>query len=304
MFFGGIQTTNDKGITEGQRRGASGESYVEARLESFAQVSRSAPLLEYAIDFYCRLFQNGKPSNRMFGVQVKSTSVFKNYFSESIQKDQIQFWLTQPFPVYVVVYEESSDKCYWTSVEDNREEWIDEFRKDRESITIRVGRAKVLEKGQNEAFIKKIEQDIIIVNASRGIPQFVTKGYEGYAIGHVPVLKLSDAARRNIMRTIRFGFNYLINDSILRGDLQSAYSLGKLLANFDRGHYDHFVLLARICRKLGKKEEAKTNYEVAIQICKRDPNWDKKRLPNAPFIGEIIRNIEHELRDLMSESAR
>jgi hypothetical protein len=263
------------------------------------------PLLEYAIDFYCRLLQNGKPSNKIFGVEVKSTGVFNDYYSESIQKDLIRFWLTQPFPVYVVVYEESSDNCYWTSVEDNREEWINEMWKDRESITIRVDRAKVLEKGQNEAFINKIEQDIVIVNACRGIPQFVSKGYEGaYVIGYIPVLKLSDGTREMVSGTIRYGFNYLINDSILRSDLPSAYSLGKLLADFDHGHYDHFILLARICRELGKKEEAKTNYEIAIQICKSDPNWDKKRLPNAPYIGEIIGNIEHELRDLMSQSAR
>jgi len=252
------------------------------------------------MDFYCRLLQNGKPSNKIFGVEVKSTGIFKDYYSESIQKDLIRFWLTQPFPVYVVVYEESSDNCYWTPVEDNREEWTNELRKDTKSITIRVDRAKVLEKGPNEAFLNKIEQDIIIVNAIRGIPQFVSKGYEGYAIGYIPILKLSDAARENVRGTIRYGFNYLINDSILRGDLPSAYSLGKLLADFDHGHYDHFVLLARICRELGKKEEAKTNYEIAIQICKSDPNWDKKKLPNAPYIGEIIENIEHELRDLMS----
>jgi hypothetical protein len=263
------------------------------------------PLLEYAIDFHCRLLQNGKPSNKIFGVEVKSTGVFNDYYSESIQKDLIRFWLTQPFPVYVVVYEQSSDNCYWTSVEDNREEWINEMWKDRESITIRVDRAKVLEKGQNEAFVSKIEQDIVIVDACRGIPQFVSKGYEGaYVIGHIPVLKLSDGAREMVSGTIRYGFTYLVNDSILRGDLPSAYSLGKLLADFDHGHYNHFVLLARICRELGKKEEAKTNYEIAIQICKSDPNWDKKRLPNAPYIGEIIGNIEHELRDLMSQSAR
>ena len=262
------------------------------------------PLLEYAVDFYCRLLQNGKPSNKIFGVEVKSTGIFKDYYSESIEKDTIDFWLTQPFPVYVVVYEESSDNCYWISVEDNREEWMNQLRRDRKSITIRADRAKVLEKNQNEAFIQKIEQDIIIVNAIRGIPQFVTSGYEGYAIGYIPILKLSDGARENLRGTIRFGFNYLINDSILRGDLQGAYSLGKLLADFDHGHYDHFVLLARICRQLDKKEEAKTNYEIAIQICKSDPNWDKKRLPNAPYIGEIIGNIERELRDLMSQSAR
>jgi hypothetical protein len=267
-------------------------------LKSFAQVLR--PVLEYAMDFYCRLLQNGKPSNKIFGVEVKSTDIFKKHYSESIEKDMVKFWLTQPFPVYVVVYEESSDNCYWTSVEDNREEWINELLKDKKSITIRMDRAKVLEKNQNEAFIQKIEQDIIIVNANRGIPQFVTKGYEDYAIGYIPILKLSDAARENVRGTIRYGFNYLIKDSVLRGDCQSAYTLGKLLADFDHGHYDHFVLLARICRKLGKKEEAKKNYEIAIQICKSDPNWDKKRLPDAPYIGEIIRNIEHELRDLTS----
>jgi hypothetical protein len=102
-------------------------------LKSFAQVLRPVPLLEYAIDFYCRLLQNGKPSNKIFCVEVKSTGIFKDYYSESIQKDPMQFWLTQPFPVYIVVYEESSDNCYWTSVEDNREEWMNELRKDKQS---------------------------------------------------------------------------------------------------------------------------------------------------------------------------
>jgi len=36
----------DKGITEGHRRAGSGESYVEARLKSFAQVLRPVPLFE------------------------------------------------------------------------------------------------------------------------------------------------------------------------------------------------------------------------------------------------------------------
>jgi hypothetical protein len=107
MLWGGIQTTDDKGITEGQRRGASGESYVEARLKSFAQVSRPMPLVEYAMDFYCRLLQNGKPSNKIFGVEVKSTGIFKDYYSESIQKDHIRFWLTQPFRARAFVLEVS-----------------------------------------------------------------------------------------------------------------------------------------------------------------------------------------------------
>ena len=84
----------------------------------------------------------------------------------------------------------------------------------------------------------------------------------------------------------------------MRQDLPSAYAVSKLLTQFDHGHYDHFALHARICRKLGKTEEAKKNYKIAIQICKADPNWDKNRRPNAPLIGEIIRSIEYELQEI------
>jgi hypothetical protein len=80
----------------------------------------------------------------------------------------------------------------------------------------------------------------------------------------------------------------------LRNDLKNAYSICKLLADFDHGHYDHYLLLARICREVGRKEEARENYKRAIEICEADPNWDKKRLPNAPHIGEIIENIRKE----------
>ena len=298
IFRSSSKTKDNKGITKGQRLGGSGESYVEARLKSFAQVSRPAHLFEYAIDFYCRLIQNGKPSNEIFGVEVKSTNNFNKYYHESIEKDIVEFWLTQPFPVYVAVYEESTDNCYWLSVEDNRKKWIKKLLDNNKSVTITLDRTNIFGKEQYEVFIKKIKSDIIKVNANRGIPQFVSEGYKGYAIGHIPILKLSDAARENVRGKIRFGLNYLVNDSILRQDLPSAYAVSKLLTQFDHGHYDHFALHARICRKLGKTEEAKKNYKIAIQICKADPNWDKNRRPNAPLIGEIIRSIEYELQEI------
>lgn len=290
--------SEDKGITESQRRGGSGELIVEARLASFAQIQRSIPLFEYAIDLYCRLLQNGKPSNSIFGVEVKSTKHFDDHYSEPIGKDILRFWLTQPFPVFVVVYEESSDSCYWISAEDNRQEWVAKLQNEKESATITIDRTHPLGKDQYAEFIQKIEEDIIRVNAARGIPQFISKGYEGYAIGYIPILRLSDEARENVKQTVRLGFNYLVSDSVLRNDLQNAYDLCRLLGDFDRSHYDHYLTLARICRKLGKKEEARANYKRAIEVCKRDPNWDKKRLPNDPRIGEIIELIENELLDL------
>lgn len=287
--------SGDGGITETQRRAGSGESYVEAHLKSFAQVWRPLPLFEYAIDFYCRLLQNGKPSNSIFWVEAKSTNHFNDRYSESIDKGVMRFWLTQPFPVFVVVYEESSGSCYWISAEDNRQEWAAKLQNEKQSVTISIDRSHLLGKNRNLDFIQKVEEDIIRVNAARGIPQFISKGYEGYAIGYVPILRLSDGARENVRQTVRIGFNYLVNDSLLRNDLQNAYVLCKLLGDFDHGHYDHYLMLARICRKLGKNEEARENYKRAIEVCKGDPNWDRKRLPDDPRIGEIIESIESEL---------
>lgn len=292
--------SEDGGITESQRRGGIGESFIEARLKSFAQVFRPLPLLEYAIDFYCRLLQNGKPSNKTFWVEAKSTSHFGNYWRESVEKETVVFWLNQVSPVFIIVYEESSDNCYWLSVEDNRQNWISKLQDGNRSITVNVDRSHILRKGkeQNSEFIQKIEKEIIRVNAVHGIPQFISKGYTGYAIGYIPILRLSDGARESISGTIRFGFNYLVTDSILRNDLQNAYRLCKLLADFDHGHYDHYLLLARICRQLGKRDEADYNYKTAIEICKADPNWDKKRQRDAPYIREIVARIERERLNL------
>jgi len=283
---------NEKGITSGQSRASSGESFVEARLKSFAQVSH--PNLQYATDFYCRLLKDGKPSDKLFGVEVKSTRNFKECFYESIEKEKLEFWLISPFPIYIVVYEEESDTCYWTAVEDNRQHWERELMNENESITIKIDRINVLEKKGNDAFIQKINMDIIIVNASRGIAEFIimeVKGTKGYAIGYIPVLKLNDKARESIRARIRFGLNYLINDSVLGSDKEGAYSMLKMLGNFDHAHYDHFLSLARICRDLGKKKETEKNYKIAIEICKSDSIWDQRETAK----------IEKELQEFISQ---
>ena len=90
--------------------------------------------------------------------------------------------------MFVVVYEESSDSCYWISAEDNREEWVAKLQNGKKSATITIDRSHLLGKNQNAEFIQRIEEDIIRVNAGRGIPQFISKGYEGYAIGYIPIL--------------------------------------------------------------------------------------------------------------------
>ena len=66
------------------------------------------------------------------------------------------------------------------------------------------------------------------------------------------------------------------------------------MATFDKDHYDHFVFLARICHTLGKDDEAKENYDLAIEVCKRDKKWNKMKKPTDASIEEIIETLEKE----------
>lgn len=113
-------------------------------------------------------------------------------------------------------------------------------------------------------------------------------------IGPVFELNGTDAARENIRGTMRIGFDYLVNDEVLRNQSQNACEVCKLRAEYNKGHYDHFTLFARICRQLGKFSEAKANYEIAVGTCKEDLNWDKNKPPKIPTITEIISGIEEE----------
>jgi len=56
--------------------------------------------------------------------------------------------------------------------------------------------------------------------------------------------------------------------------------------------------MGRICRSLGKTEEAKESYEEAIEICKRDTRWDTLKNPSDPSIGDIISSIRKEIESL------
>jgi tetratricopeptide (TPR) repeat protein len=292
----------ETGITESQRTAAKGEAATVIVLEDFAQVLHSARLLEYALDFYCRLLSQNKPSNKAFWVEVKTPIHFTDKWRRPIDREIIEFWLIQTSPVFVIICDLANNSFYWISVEDNRDTWSKKLQKNVKTIFIRVDKSHVFKKGdQNINFIKKIEEDIIRLNAQIGIPQFISKGRggpNGYIHGYIPILKLSDNARKSISGRIRFGFNYLIYDSILRNNLQEAYKLCKILTSFDTSHYDHFRLMARICRQLEKYDEARTYYDTAIKMCKEDPNWDKNRIEGIPYISEIISELEKEKASL------
>lgn len=293
-------TDQSGGITPSQRRGSIGDSLVEAKLKSFAQVLSPTTLQDFALDFYCRLLHDNIPSNIAFYVQVKTTSRLDDSWAKSISKKTIKFWLGQHFPVFIVVCDESTEECYWISVEDNRGSWMARISDENESISIKVNRSHELKRGyeQNIQFINKIQSDFILLNANNGIAMFISRGY----LGGVPVLKLSDDAMRNIRGRIRNSFNYLVNDRLLVNDFQGAYSYCKQLANFDHGHYDHFLTLARICLQLGKLNEAEENYNTSIEICRQDHTWNNRIKPGEPKIEEVIASIEEEKNQALTSS--
>lgn len=274
---------------------AAGESAIEERLCYFSYISRRRDLR--GIDFICQLREDSILSQKYFYVEAKAKRHFKKIWSRGIEKRTIRLWLEQRFPVFVVVYDIKDGECYWTSIEDIRGILTRKLPNDKKTISIKVDKSRILEKGEgkNQEFIKKVEEDIDRINVVRGIPQFTGKGY----VHTQPIVYLSAKAIERVRGTVRLGMEHLIYNNLFRNEVRGAERQCELLANFDpTGHYEVFVLLARIKRMLGKLDEAEKNYEIAINICKDDLNWNKWKGPEHPFIEDIIVSIEKEKESL------
>jgi hypothetical protein len=277
-------------ITNGQKRGRKGEHAIENCLSSFCNIYY--PEFDVGIDYFCELIEKGRLSGRYFCVQAKSTREFKNYWKGSIKKETLALWLNHKFPIFLIVYEQMSRNCYWASIQDMRQFLSNKLQSPSKTVGIRVDKSKILvENGDNTIFVRKIKSDSLLVNALHGVPEFISEG--GY-VGFIPPLSLTDAMRVMIREKVRQGMDYLIYDYLLQDDLQNAYPLSRLLTQFDHGHYDHFLIHAKICRRLKKYKEAEENYDTAIKICKGDPNWNKRKGPKDPSIEDIIAMIEDE----------
>lgn len=74
------------------------------------------------------------------------------------------------------------------------------------------------ENEDNIQFIRKIKKDSTLVNASHGVPEFISAG--GY-VGFIPVLSLTDTMRGMIRDKVRLGMDYLIYDYVLKDDARA-----------------------------------------------------------------------------------
>jgi len=108
--------------TDPQSLGDIGTTTVQLILQKFkwtADIIKS----DFGEDIDCNIFIDTIRTNYHFRCQVKSSSKDSQYirklkngdFSISIEAAHLRAWQTSYFPVFLIIYEEETDKCYWTT---------------------------------------------------------------------------------------------------------------------------------------------------------------------------------------------
>jgi tetratricopeptide (TPR) repeat protein len=276
-----------------QRRGTSAEAEAKARLSYFSIVAKPDP--DVGIDFYCELLDQKKPSGKFFGVQVKGTKKCGEQPSARVKKSTIHYWTKLAFPVYIIMYDDNDEKCYWASFLQNLYSIGEKILNKSSTVCIGIDKKCVLYRGENtnKDFVSKVKGDIMLLSLLQGRPQ-LGNGY----VRTLPVALLTQQVRTNLAENIRTSMNYLVNHYLLTKDIEKAYLLCDFLTKFDKAHYDHFYKLGCINRQLGNKPEAKRNFEEAIRICRGDKKWNLLKDSSYPTIEEIIEAIEGEIQKL------
>ena len=106
--------------TDSQSLGDIGATTVQLILQKFkwtADLIKS----DFGEDIDCNIFIDTIRTNYHFRCQVKSSSKDSQYirklkngdFSISIEAAHLRAWQTSYFPVFLIIYEEETDRCYW-----------------------------------------------------------------------------------------------------------------------------------------------------------------------------------------------
>jgi hypothetical protein len=274
------------------RLGTIGEAQVKARLAYFSIPTKYET--DPGIDFYCELLENDSPS-LPFYIQAKGTEHFDDKWDRSIPKSTLVYWLQQPSPVFLLVYDEPQGICHWMSVEQLRYRLIEQiFTTEAATIYLTMDRSNVLEQGRdrNQGFIERIKEDTALVQLFRGQAVFRGDGY----VKHLPPPPRTDLELKRIKENVRAGLYSLIQHCAATQDLASAKVYCEFLAHFDMNHYNHFMWLGQINAALGDRTAAREYLRKAIEICQDDKDWPRQSLQ------PIIDSITEELKQLGEES--
>jgi hypothetical protein len=129
--------------TDEQSLGDIGERTVQLILTKYkwtADIINS----DFGEDIDCNVFINNTRTNYHLRCQVKSTTKDSDYvkklndgdYSVSISSGLLKAWLSSYFPVFLVIYEEDSDLCYWTNPIKQILENPSKLEKDNPSIRV------------------------------------------------------------------------------------------------------------------------------------------------------------------------
>lgn len=106
--------------TDSQSLGDIGENHVQLILKKYkwtADLIKS----DFGEDIDCNIFIDNLRTNYHLRCQVKSSAANSQYvkklrsgdYSVSIDSNTLRAWLTSYFPVFLIIYEEDSELCYW-----------------------------------------------------------------------------------------------------------------------------------------------------------------------------------------------
>lgn len=154
---------NEPTQTEAQSLGDIGETTVQLILKKYkwtADIIKS----DFGEDIDCNVYINNTRTNYHLRCQVKSTTKDSDYvkqlkngdYSVSISSGLLKAWLSSYFPVFLVIYEEDSDLCYWTNPTKQILENPSKLEKDYPSI--RVQKDNILDKGSREEILNEVKQ--------------------------------------------------------------------------------------------------------------------------------------------------
>lgn len=149
--------------TDEQSLGDIGERTVQLILTKYkwtADIIKS----DFGEDIDCNVFINNTRTNYHLRCQVKSTTKDSDYvkqlkngdYSVSISSGLLKAWLSSYFPVFLVVYEEDTDLCYWTNPTKQILENPSKLEKDNPSV--RVSKNNLLNKESREVILNEVKQ--------------------------------------------------------------------------------------------------------------------------------------------------
>lgn len=148
--------------TDAQNLGDIGESMVQLILRKFkwtADLIKS----DFGEDIDCNVFIDNIRTNYHLRCQVKSSKQDSDYvkelqngdFSVSISSGLLKAWLSSYFPVFLVVYDENSDLCYWTVP--IKQILENPSKLEKENPSIRVSKDNLLNNNSKESILSEVK---------------------------------------------------------------------------------------------------------------------------------------------------